>query len=261
MRLFVLLAFIFGLAGVAAADANADLLSAARAGDLAAVKTAIEGGALLETKTPYGQTALYLAAMNGHEEVVRFLLDKGASSNVSDTFYKAPMLGFVIQRKHWGVAKLLAAKPANPDQTLEAVAGTGKADLVEVVLNSSKPSQSALDKAYESALGEKQAEVAGLLKKAGAHEPAPPVTVDAAVLATYAGTYKSEQIPIEIKISIKEDKLYGQATGQQEFATKALSATRFGFPAAQLELEFDGADGFTLKQGGQAFKFKKAVSK
>ena len=147
MRLIALFAFASMLA--TAADTNADLLSAARAGDLAAVKTAIESGAVLETKTPYGQTPLYLAAMNGHEEVVRFLLDKGAHTDVSDTFYKAPMLGFVIQRKHWGVAKMLVAKPANPDQTLGEVASAGRADLVETVLTTSKPSQSALDKAYE----------------------------------------------------------------------------------------------------------------
>jgi hypothetical protein len=171
------------------------------------------------------------------------------------------MLGFVIQRKHWGVAKMLVAKPANPDQTLGEVAGAGQADLVETVLTTSKPSQSALDKAYETALEAKKADVAGLLKKAGANDPAPPVSVDAAVLASYAGSYKSEQIPLEIKVSIKEGKLYGQATGQGEFPTKTLSPTRFAFATAQLELEFDGADSFTLKQGGQSFKFKKVVSK
>lgn len=260
MRLIALLAFVSALA-VFAKDANEDLLSASRAGDLAAVKAAIESGAALETKTPYGQTPLYLAAMNGHEEVVRFLLEKGASTDVRDTFYKAPMLGFVLQRKHWGVAKLLAGKSANPDQTLGDVADSGRADLVQTVLTSGKPTQAALDKAYEAALQGKNVEVAELLKKAGARDSAPPITVDAAVLATYEGTYKSEQIPIEIKVSVKDGKLYGQAAGQQEFATKALSTTRFAFAPAQLELEFDGADGFALKQGGQTFKFKKAVSK
>jgi len=260
MRLIALLGFASAMA-VFARDANEDLLSASRSGDLAAVKTAIQGGAALETKTPYGQTPLYLAAMNGHEEVVRFLLDKGASADVNDTFYKASVLGFVIQRKHWGVAKLLVAKTAHPDQTLGDVAETGRADLVQAVLTNGKPSQAALDKAYEGAIEGKQAEVAGLLKKAGAHDPAPPVTVDAAVLASYEGAYKSDQIPIEVKVFVKEGKLYAQAAGQQEFATKALSATRFAFAPAQIEFEFDGADGFTLKQGGQAFKFKKAVSK
>ena len=81
-------------------DANEDLLSASRAGDLAAAKAALEKGAALEAKTPYGQTPLYLAAMSGHEEIVRFLLDKGATSDVMDTFYKAPMLAFVLQRKY-----------------------------------------------------------------------------------------------------------------------------------------------------------------
>src|SRR5689334_24326884 len=112
MRSIVFLAFASTLA-LFAADANEDLLAASRAGDLPAVKAAVERGAAVETKTPYGQTPLYLAAMNGHEEVVRFLLDKGATTDVSDTFYKAPMLGFVLQRKHWGVAKLLIAKSTN----------------------------------------------------------------------------------------------------------------------------------------------------
>jgi hypothetical protein len=259
MRLIALLTFASALAF--AADANEDLLSASRAGDLAAAKTAVEKGAALETKTSYGQTPLYLAAMNGHEEVVRFLLDKGAKTDVQDTFYKAPMLVFVLQRKHWEVAKLLASKSTNLDQTLGTVAGTGRPELVQAVLANGKPSQDSLDKAYENALERKQTDVADLLKKAGANEPAPAVAVDAAVLESYVGTYKSDDIPLDIKVSTKEGKLYLQATGQPEFATKALSATRFAFAPARLEIEFNAPDNFTLKQGGGAFKFKKGASK
>src|SRR5450631_2510353 len=149
MRLIALFVFASALAVLARADANEDLLSASRAGNLAAVKTAIEGGGALETRTPYGQTPLYLAAMNGHEQVVRFLLDKGASTEVQDTFYKAPMLAFVLQRKHWDVAKLLASKSTKPDETLGEVAAAERPDLVEAVLANSKPSQASLNKAYE----------------------------------------------------------------------------------------------------------------
>jgi hypothetical protein len=260
MRSIVFLAFASTLA-LFAADANEDLLAASRAGDLPAVKAAVEHGAAVETKTPYGQTPLYLAAMNGHEEVVRFLLEKGATTNVRDTFYKAPMLGFVLQRKHWGVAKLLVSKSANPDQDLGDVADTGRVELVKVVLAAGKPSQASLDKAYEAALERKQTEVAGLLKEAGAHEPAPPIVVDAKVIESYAGTYKSDQIPVEIKVFGKEGNLYIQAGGQPELAMKALSATRFAFTRAQIEVEFDSPDSFTLKQGGGSFKFKKGVAK
>jgi hypothetical protein len=260
MRSIAFLTFASALA-LHAGDANDDLLAASRAGDLAAVKSSIEKGAVIESKTPYGQTPLYLAAMNGHEDIVRFLLDKGATTDVRDTFYKAPMLAFVLQRKHWGVAKLLIVKSANADQTLDDVSGSGRAELVQAVLAGAKPSQAALDKAYESALDRKQIEVADLLKKAGAHEPAPGVTVDPAVLGSYAGTYHSEQIPIEIKASAKEGTLYFQAAGQNEFATKALSPTRFAFAPAQIEIEFDGPDSFTLKQGGGSFKFKKGAAK
>ena len=59
---------------------------------------------------------------------------------------------------------------------------------------------------------------------------------------------------------VKEGKLYLQATGQSEFAPKPKSSTVFAMAAYNLEVEFDSANSFTMKQGGQTFKFKKAVA-
>jgi ankyrin repeat protein len=230
---------------LSAADVNEDLLAAARKGDLASVKALIEKGAALETKTSYGQTPLYLAAMNGHQDVV-------------DTFYKAPMLIFVLQRKHYGVAKAMIAKGSgNLDENLAAVGSN--ADLVQAVLEKGKPSQSALDKAYEAALDRKQTAISEILKKAGAQEPSPPMQVDAKVLDSYAGVYKTDRL-LDIKVFTKDGKLYLQAPGQPELAMKAKSPTVFEFPPARMEVEFDSAASFTLKQGGQNYKFKKAVT-
>ncbi len=113
------------LAGAAllAADVNDDLLNAARKGDLDTVKTLIDKGAPLEAKTPYGQTPLYLAAMGGHDTVVQFLLDKGAKTDITDTFYKASMLDFVMERKHYAIAKMIISKgTGNADEQLKTVA-------------------------------------------------------------------------------------------------------------------------------------------
>ncbi|MGA2739023.1 MAG: ankyrin repeat domain-containing protein [Bryobacteraceae bacterium] len=240
-------------------DVNEDLLNAARQGNLDTVKALIEKGAPIEAKTPYGQTPLYLAAMSGHEAVVQFLLDKGANTDVTDTFYKASMLDFVLERKHYAVAKMIIAKGnGSPDKLLKEVAD--QADLVQLVLEKGKPSQAALDSVYEGALADNKKDVADLLKKAGAHEPAPPIVVDAKVLESYVGTFKTDAIPLDIKVFVKEGKLYLQATGQSEFAPKPKSPTQFVMAAYNLEVEFDSANTFTLKQGGQTFKFKKAVT-
>jgi len=243
-----------------AGDIDDALLAAARKGDLASVKALCEKGAAIETKTPYGQTPLYLAAMNGHEEVVRFLIEKGAITDLKDSFYKASILGFTLERKHFGVAKMLIANGGNPDEQLSDVVEAENADLVEAVLAKGKVSQAALDKSYETAIDQKQASMIELLKKAGAHEPAPPFTVDPKVLESYAGTYKTDQLPFDLKVFVKEGKLYLQGTGQPEFAPKPKSPTSFEFSQFGLQVDFDSAASFTLKQGGREFKFKKAVA-
>jgi ankyrin repeat protein len=228
---------------------------------LVSTKALIDKGAELEAKTPYGQTPLYLAAMNGHDAVVQLLLEKGAHTDVHDTFYKASLLDFVLERKHYGIAKMIIAKgTANPGEQLANVAESGQADLVQLVLEKNKLDQTALDNAYESALTDKQTAVAELLKKAGAHEPSAGVQLDPKLLASYAGTYKTDQFPLDIKISVREGKLYMQATGQSEFAPRPKSPTVFEFAPAHLEVDFDSPSSFTLKQGGRESKFTKAVT-
>ena len=257
-----LIRLVLGVAlAVFAGDVNDELLNAARKGDLAAVKGLCEKGAAIEAKTPYGQTPLYLAAMNGHEDVVQFLVDKGARTDVKDSFYKATILDFVLQRKHYEVAKTLITKgTGSPDDELAAVAEAENPDLVQMVVAKGKVSQTALDKAYELALDQKQPAIADLLKKAGAHEPAPPLAIDPKILDSYAGTYKTDQLPFDVKVFVKDGKLYLQATGQPEFAPKAKSPTTFEYVQFQLQVEFESAGSFTLKQGGREFKFKKAVA-
>jgi hypothetical protein len=247
--------------GLFAADVNEEVLTAARKGDLAVVKQMIEKGAAIETKTAYGQTPLFLSAMNGHEDVVRFLLEKGANPNIADTFYKMPLLVFVLSRQHNGTAKLLLAKGASaPDPVLADLLATGKPDLVQTVLDNGKPSQAVLDSAYENALQSGAKDVAEMLKKAGAREPAPAPKIDSATLDSYAGTYKSEGVPLEIKAFARDGILYMQATGQSEFPLKPKSPTLFEFAPAQVVVEFSSSSSFTIKQGGGSYLFKKAVT-
>jgi hypothetical protein len=86
----------------------------------------------------------------------------------------------------------------------------------------------------------------------------PAATVDLETLESYAGTYKSEQLPFDTKVFVKDGKLYLQATGQPEFALKAISAMRFEFPPAGVVVEFDSPSSLTLKQGGRSFRMQKS---
>jgi uncharacterized protein YciI len=89
-------------------------------------------------------------------------------------------------------------------------------------------------------------------------ESAPAVAIDPKILESYAGTYKSDQFPLDIKTFVKDGKLYMQATGQPEFPLNATSATQFEFAPAGVVVKFDSSSSFALKQGGESRQFKKA---
>ena len=144
-----------------------------------------------------------------------------------------------------------------PDPLLASVAATGKADLVQALLDVAKPSPKAIDDAYERALEGKRGEVAAVLKKAGAQEPAPVFKTDPKVLEGYAGNYKSDNFPLAIRVFVKDGTLFMQAAGQSEFPLKARSATEFDFKAAGVEVAFASDGSFTLKQGPGSRLFKK----
>src|SRR5262245_19474575 len=74
--------------GQATPAGNEALWAAARAGDVARIRQALDGGADVNAKARYGVTALYFAASNGRLEAVKLLVARGADVNAQDTFYK-----------------------------------------------------------------------------------------------------------------------------------------------------------------------------
>ena len=98
------------LAAVSLLGADAELFSAIRKNDLAAVRTLVRNGAAANTKDSDGATPLMQAALSASPEVVKFLLDSGADPNAANAAGVTALL--------WGIGdirkvRLLLEKGAN----------------------------------------------------------------------------------------------------------------------------------------------------
>lgn len=96
------------------AAANQELLEAAENGDQKRVLEALNNGAdINNTDAPCsGWTPLHLAAYNGHEGVVRLLIDRGANINIRNVDGLTP-LHAVVETGHEEIARLLIDRGAN----------------------------------------------------------------------------------------------------------------------------------------------------
>jgi ankyrin repeat protein len=73
-------------------------MEAAKQGDLERVRGILEAnGRLVGEKDTLGATALHYAALNGHRDIVRLLLERGADINCGDSQFGATPAGWAIE--------------------------------------------------------------------------------------------------------------------------------------------------------------------
>ncbi|KAA0154251.1 hypothetical protein FNF29_02471 [Cafeteria roenbergensis] len=92
------------------------LFGAVETGDLHAVAIQVLNGARVNWRNEYasGRTALMTAAARGHDDVVRFLIDRGADLDVQDTHGQTALMSAAYKSKP-RVVRTLMKRGADPD--------------------------------------------------------------------------------------------------------------------------------------------------
>ena len=74
------------------------LIEAAKQGNLEEARSILDSnGMLVNERDASGAAALHYAAFNGHREMVRLLVDRGAAINIKDSQYGATPAGWAIE--------------------------------------------------------------------------------------------------------------------------------------------------------------------
>jgi D-alanyl-D-alanine carboxypeptidase len=75
-------------------------------------------------------------------------------------------------------------------------------------------------------------------------------------LHSYVGEYISSQIPLSLSITVRDNTLFCQATGQPAFPLEAIEEDLFEFKMAEIKITFyPGENAMKLKQSGMEFSF------
>lgn len=241
------------LAMALVAPASDELFDAARKGDAATVKVALDKGVPVDARWRYDQTALFIASFRGHAEVVRILLERGARPDVKDTFYGMTAVGAAAQKGSAEIVGMLLDKGAiADDEILRGAAREDNTAVLKTVLAKGKWSAESLSNALAAAEATGKPQAVEALKAAGAVAK-PVVVLDAAVLAAYAGQYKGASGPL--KVEVVDGKLTVITPGQK-LALRALDQSAFepveypGMLKVVFRKEGAKVTGIDLTQGG-----------
>lgn len=138
-KIVVTLLLISGTA--AHADVADDLTSAARVGNLDALKTIVASGADIDARQSDGTSALHWAVLGGHHAMVDNLLQNGADANAADRYGTTPLSLAALNGDAVAAEALLTAGAnanavdAANESVLMTAARTGNEDVVDLLLD------------------------------------------------------------------------------------------------------------------------------
>ena len=208
MRMLVLWFFVMAASMGLATDA--ELWEAAEKGDLAAVRTMVEGGADVAAKNRYGQTALFLAVIRGHLDVAAYLIEKGSDGRLRDSFYGMSMMGAALQQDTVDMALLLAENFPDIDsqagilnQAVDQKDREGVSRALKLEVITAEHIESALAAAREG----EATEIVAVLEKANKPSQYDALGVKAGDYQAWSGPFNNQNINREITIATAGKKL------------------------------------------------------
>jgi outer membrane protein assembly factor BamB len=251
-----------------AASAEA-LFDAARRGDRTRVVQLLDAGVDVNARARYDATALGFAADKGHLDVVRLLVERGADVNVVDTFYKTRPIDWALSNDHLDVALYLLEKGSQgAGRALSTGIRQKHVGLVRAAVARPELDAETLATALVQAQKEADPAIIEVVSAAAAAKPMakkPTVTVPAAVLQSYAGTYRNESSGFSVVIAATENGLTGTAQGQPPLTLRPTSETSFAaVEAPRLSVSFAGRGGMiesmTVMEGDRPTVLQRVVA-
>ena len=92
-----------------------DIFDAVRKNDIIRVRELLDSGVNPNTKNLMGFTSLMYASLDGHTDIVKLLLERGADPNIKHRFYGHTALMKATENSHIDIIRILLEKGANPN--------------------------------------------------------------------------------------------------------------------------------------------------
>ena len=246
-------------------EAAENLWNAARTGDLEKVRTTIENGCDVNSKTEYGATALSFACDRGHLKVVEYLLEQGADPNVRDSFYNSRPIDWATMKKHTQIARALAmAGASGVDSLVSQAINDEDIPFLKAVLDKGGVRRQTMLAGLKLAESKEAPELVAAIKDA-IERQFPKIDIPESTIESYCGNYVSDQ-GAEIEITKMDQKLKVQLAENRVLVLELDRLGQFSNAANVLKFQFAAGEdslvtGCVIEQSRQETRYRKLTAK
>jgi outer membrane protein assembly factor BamB len=245
-------------------DITADIFRrAARNGDLELVKKGIESGIDVDAKSAYGATALFFACDRGQEDVVNYLLARGADPNVKDTFYKATPVTWSMGENRNITLSLIEHGGDFEAVLMNAVSGKD-VEYAKKIVELKGDEKDSMVKARDAAMRikdeEKREKMLAIFESLDLPEPVT-VTLSKETLEALVGKYSNERIAIEMSLDEGKPMIAFNGREATEIVPTGENEFTVGGGKGAFELKGGKVEAIDLTFGETTFNLKKAEPK